>query len=151
MRGLRFISTIPIPLLWCCSPASQTPRYDFNEKDGSYKQCEFFGDFGDTNDKIGSDKGPRPYFHVTGHGYEKKISGVWLPFVHQWRSKNGRVITFVARDGTGSGDTSGYWYGTMNGQRAGGYTIVPRYHWAFKTWNGTAEFECRHVREERGG
>ena len=145
MRKLALTSAILLPVLSCCSPASQTPKYAFYEQDGSYDQCEFSGEI---NGKLEFDNGPQPYFHVIGHGFEKKINGLWYPNVRQWRGKSGRVITFVTRDGTGSGDTSGYWYGTMNGERAGGYTIVPRWQWAFKTWNGSAEFECDNPRGE---
>ncbi len=132
-------------VLSSCSPVSPSPKYHFFEENGSYHQCLFSGDI---NGKLEFDTHPQPYWSVRGHGYEKKINGLWYPNVRQWRGKNGRVITFVTRDGTGSGDTSGYWYGTMNGERAGGYTIVPRWHWAFKTWDGGIEFECNNPREE---
>lgn len=149
MRTLGFTGAVVAATLSCCSSAPHAPKYEFYEQDGSYDQCQFDGYLnGDINGELESDKSPQPYFHVIGHGYEKKVDGVWLPFVHQWRSKNGRIITFVVRDGTGSGDSSGYWYGTMNGQRAGGYTIVPRFRWAFKNWNGTAEFECHNPGED---
>jgi hypothetical protein len=139
------IPLVLISVLSACSPVSQVPKYHFFEENGSYDQCIFRGDI---NGKLESNDTFEPYFHVNGHGYEKKINGLWYPTVDQWRHKSGRVITFVSRDGTGSGDTSGYWYGTMNGERAGGYTIVPRWHWAFKTWNGSIEFECKNPREE---
>jgi hypothetical protein len=145
MRGSRLTSSILMLALSCCSQASKAPKYSFYEEDGSYDQCEFFGDIGD---KIESDRGLQPYWSVIGHGYEKKINGFWYPEVRQWRSKNGRVITFVSRDGTGSGDSPGYWYGTLNGQRAGGYTVVPRFHWVFSTWDGGAEFRCHNPGEE---
>jgi hypothetical protein len=136
-----------VSVLSSCSPVSPSPKYHFFEENGSYDQCLFSGDI---NGELEFDIRPQPYWSVLGHGYEKKINGLWYPRVRQWRGKTGRVITFVTRDGTGSGDTSGYWYGTMNGERAGGYTIVPRWHWAFKTWNGSIEFECKNPRMERG-
>lgn len=124
-----------------CSPAPKKsqPRYVFNEKSGTYDQCVFSGTI---NGIEVYDKEPQPYFSVVGHGFEKNIDGLWYPDVYQWRGKDGRTITFVARDGTGSFGEWGYWYGTLNGERAGGFTIVPRYHWVFNTWDGGTEFEC---------
>jgi hypothetical protein len=145
MRRLRFTSVILAAILSCCSPASQAPKYDFDEENGSYDQCEFDGEI---NGKRESDETRQPYFHVIGHGFEKKINGFWYPDVNQWRSKNGRVITFISRDGTGSGDSRGYWYGTLNGKRAGGYTVVPRFQWMFTTWDGDTDFVCHNPGEE---
>ena len=142
-RGL--IGTIIISVLSCCSPVSKETNYYFDEKNGSYDQCKFFGYI---DGRLIDEMKFEPYFAVIGHGFEKKVNGFWVPSVYQWRSKKGHVITFVARDGTGSTDSPGYWYGTLNGQRAGGYTVVPRFHWMFDTWNGDAEFECRNPGEE---
>lgn len=147
MTKSRVACSFLILALCQCSPASTKvdPRYVFDEKHGFYSQCSFFGDI---NGKLVRDKEPQPYFVVGGHGFEKKIGGLWYPDVYQWRGKNGRTITFVARDGTGSIGEWGYWYGTLNGERAGGFTIEPRYRWAFSTWDGGADFECENLREE---
>ncbi|UVO52960.1 hypothetical protein [Sphingomonas sp. SUN039] len=138
-RGVKW--SILLLVLCQCSPGPKKiqPRYVFDDKNGSYDHCEFSGTI---NGKSVYDKEPQPYFSVGGHGFEKKINGLWYPNVYQWRGKDGRKITFVVRDGTGAFGQWGYWYGTLNGERAGGFTVVPRYHWVFNTWDGGTQFEC---------
>jgi hypothetical protein len=145
MTKSRVTCSIFLLALCQCSsaPKKAQPKYVFDDKNGFYSQCEFSGT---VNGEPVYDKEPQPYFVVGGHGFEKKIDGLWYPDVYQWRGKNGRTITFVARDGTGSIGEWGYWSGTLNGERAGGFTIEPRYRWAFNTWDGGTQFECDNPR-----
>lgn len=142
MLRRKLLCSLLLMVLCQCSPAHKKveTRYTFDEKNGFYTQCQFDGTI---NGQDVYDMEPQPYFWVVGHGFEKKIDGLWYPDVYQWRGKNGRKITFVVRDGTGGVGQWGYLSGTLNGERAGGFTIVPRYHWVFNTWDGGADLECR--------
>lgn len=146
MLRRKLLCSLLLMVLCQCSPAHKKVEkgYTFDEKNGFYTQCQFDGTI---NGQDVYDMEPQPYFWVVGHGFEKKTNGLWYPHVYQWRGKNGRKITFVVRDGTGGVGQWGYLSGTLNGERAGGFTIVPRYHWVFNTWDGGADFECENPRE----
>ncbi len=66
---------------------------------------------------------------VTGHPKDTDL--------YQWRTRGGRVVTFVGR----KDDGVRWWFGRINGKPASGFDLN-RNHYVFASRDGEFEFEC---------
>ena len=86
------------------------------------------------------------YFDSNGKGGEKRFS-FWigktdrnsdLYDAFKWKSADGIEFLFF---GSGSPDSPGWWFGTLNGKRAAGHNIL-RKHYVFSAENYELSLEC---------